>query len=78
MRVVFSYKMGFAAVRQARRKNTLPLILGAVALPAMVMGQTSQPTALGFLILSVGLMLSSFNVTPVWPRPVAVPYPSYA
>lgn len=57
MRLALSYKMAIYASIEARRKNTLPFILGAVALPAMVLGPTSQPTALGFLVLSAGLML---------------------
>lgn len=60
-RIALSYKAVVPATVEAYRKNTLPLVLGAVALPAMVMGQTSQPTSLGFLVLSFGLMLAACN-----------------
>jgi hypothetical protein len=61
-RIALSYKALVSATVEAYRKNTLPLVLGAVALPAMVMGQTSQPTSLGFLVLSFGLMLAACNL----------------
>ena len=60
-RIALSYKAVVPATVEAYRKNTLPLVLGAVSLPAMVMGQTSQPTSLGFLVLSFGLMLAACN-----------------
>jgi hypothetical protein len=37
------------------------LILGGIALQGLVIGQTSQPTGLGFLVLAAGLMLAACN-----------------
>jgi hypothetical protein len=39
------------------------LILGSTALPALVLGGTAQPTALGFLVVGTGLMLAACNPT---------------
>jgi hypothetical protein len=66
-----------AAVVEAMRKNTLPLILGSSALPAMVLGGTAQPTALGFLVVGSGLMLAACNpARSMWhQRQNAVPFP---
>ena len=41
--------------------NLFPLILAAFAIPALIFGQTSQPTSLGFIIFSVGLMYAACN-----------------
>lgn len=51
--------LAFAASVQSLKKNTLPLILCSSALPAMVIGGTAQPTALGFLVVSCGLLLAA-------------------
>ena len=51
------------AWRQARRGNTLPLLMVSFALPLVFMGQTSQPTALGFIVLGAGLTLAACNPT---------------
>ena len=51
------------AWRQARRGNTLPLLLLSFASPLVSMGQTSQPTALGFIVLGAGLTLAACNPT---------------
>lgn len=61
VRVLLAYKILVYALFDARRKKPLPLVMGAVALPALIMGQTSQPTSLGFLVLNVGLMLAACN-----------------
>jgi hypothetical protein len=61
LRVALAYKLVVYALFDARQKNPLPLVLGAVALPALIIGQTSQPTSLGFFVLSVGLMLVACN-----------------
>jgi hypothetical protein len=55
--------MAVAAVAQAIKKNTFPLILCSSALPAIVMGGTAQPTALGFLVLGCGMALAACNPT---------------
>ena len=52
------------ALRQAQLANRLPLILvGAVFLDVLG-GQLSQPTGLGFLVLSSGLTLAACNAIP--------------
>jgi hypothetical protein len=56
------------AFRQALLRNPLPLILGAMAVQGLVIGQTSQPTGLGFLVLWAGLMLAACN-----PAPAVIP-----
>jgi hypothetical protein len=75
-RVMLAFKLALLAYRQALFKNTLPLILGGIALQGLVIGQTSQPTGLGFLVLAAGLMLAACNPSRVvpedttgWPAP---------
>lgn len=63
LRLVLGAIMTIAAVKQSLKKNTLPLILCSSALPAIVIGGTAQPTALGFLVVSCGLMLAACNPT---------------
>jgi hypothetical protein len=53
--------LAFSSVVQALKKNALPLILCSSALPAIVMGSTAQPTALGFIVISCGLVLAACN-----------------
>jgi hypothetical protein len=60
-RVLLAGTLLLLALRQAVVRNTLPLILGGIALQALVIGQTSQPTGLGFLVLAAGLMLAACN-----------------
>jgi hypothetical protein len=67
-RVALALKLAIIACRQALLRNTLPLILGGMALQGLVIGQTSQPTGLGFLVLAAGLMLAACNL----PRVVSV------
>jgi hypothetical protein len=49
------------ALRDAARGNRLPLILAGSSLLAVMSGQLSQPTGLGFLVLSGGLTLAALN-----------------
>jgi hypothetical protein len=51
------------AVRQSKVGNLLPLVMGGFALFPIVMGDTAQPTALGFLVVGAGLMLAACNPT---------------
>jgi hypothetical protein len=67
-RVALAGSLAFLALRQAALKNTMPLILGGVALQGLVIGQTSQPTALGFVVVCAGLMLAACN-RPAPPQP---------
>ena len=59
MRLALACTMAIAAVSQALKKNTLPLILCSSALPAAILGGTAQPTSLGFLVVSCGLVLAA-------------------
>jgi len=51
------------AWRQLKGGNTLPIVLGGYAIVLVVMGDTAQPTALGFLVVGAGLMLAACNPT---------------
>jgi hypothetical protein len=61
-RLGLALKLALLACRQALLQNTLPLILGGMAIQGLVIGQTSQPTGLGFLVLAAGLMLAACNL----------------
>ena len=66
LRIVLATIMTLTAVRQSFQKNTLPLILCSSVLPAIVIGGTAQPTALGFMVFSGGLLLAACNPTREW------------
>jgi hypothetical protein len=66
-RVMLAVQLMMLAVVQALRNNPLPLILSGIALQGLVIGQTSQPTALGFLVVCTGLLLASCNPSSVEP-----------
>lgn len=61
------------ALRVARQGNRLPLILAGASCLDVFGGQISQPTGLGFVVLSAGLTLAACNPGPVLaaPRPAA-------
>jgi hypothetical protein len=75
-RLGFALVMVRLAVSQSLKKNTLPLILCSSALPAVILGGTAQPTSLGFLVVSCGLVLAACNPTrSMWhQRQYAVPF----
>jgi len=50
------------SLRAATMGNRVPLVLMGVALLPVLAGQLSQPTALGFTVLSGGLTLASLNL----------------
>lgn len=58
-RVFLSFYLLLLGFKNAINGNTLPLILSAFVLPGLVIGQTSQPTSLGFIIFSAGLMFAA-------------------
>jgi hypothetical protein len=58
-RVIFALYLMFFGFKNAINGNTLPLILSAIVLPNLLLGQTSQPTNLGFVIFSAGLMFAA-------------------
>jgi hypothetical protein len=66
MRVALAVWLLVLALAQCRHGNALPLLVGAYALIFLVIGQTSQPTGLGFITVSTGLMLAAcLRVRPV-------------
>jgi hypothetical protein len=52
------------ALRAARRGNRLPMIFAGAAFLDVLVGQVSQPTGLGFVVLSGGLCLAACNPGP--------------
>jgi hypothetical protein len=67
------------AFQAAVRGNRLPLILAGSSLLTVMIGQLSQPTGLGFLVLSAGLTLAALNPGSVYcssPVPKAPNLPS--
>ena len=63
-RVSFGFWLSSLSIKAALRGNLLPLILLGTSLFVVVQGQLSQPTALGFVVLSTGLTLASLNPSP--------------
>lgn len=64
LRVGFGILILLIAVLQARKGNVLPLVLGGSVLPMIFIGNTAQPTALGFLVFGAGFMLAACNSMP--------------
>jgi hypothetical protein len=60
-RIAFGFWLSSLSIKAALRGNILPLILLGTSLFVVVQGQLSQPTALGFVVLSTGLNLASLN-----------------
>lgn len=60
-RIALTFWIMRLALRAAARGNRLPLILAGSSLLTVMMGQLSQPTGLGFLVLSGGLTLAALN-----------------
>jgi hypothetical protein len=63
-RVALSLWMVRLALRSASRGNRLPLILVGASFLDVLGGQLSQPTGLGFMVLSGGLTLAACNNAP--------------
>jgi hypothetical protein len=63
-RLILALNLFFWGCKNAINGITLPLILSAFVLPGLVIGQTSQPTSLGFIIFSAGLMFASCSSRP--------------
>jgi hypothetical protein len=58
-RVLLGFYLLILGFKNAINGNTLPLILSAIVFPALVLGQTFQPTNLGFIVFSAGLMFAA-------------------
>jgi hypothetical protein len=67
-RVALALWMLRLALRAAVRGNRITLILVGACFLAIVNGQLSQPTGLGFIVLSGGLTLASMNTSSIAPR----------
>lgn len=63
-RLILGLSLLRAALSQAVIGNQVPLILSAVSIGVLIQGQIAQPTAVGFLVFSVGLTLVSINPSP--------------
>jgi hypothetical protein len=66
-RVAFAFWMLKLALRAASRGNRLPLILLGASFLDVMSSQLSQPTGLGFTVLSGGLTLAACNIEPQAP-----------
>jgi hypothetical protein len=60
-RLAFSVSLLRSALYKATKGNPIPLILLGGCLLTVIAGPGGQPTALGFLVVSVGLTMASFN-----------------
>jgi len=61
MRLALAWLMLNLALRELRRNNPLPMLLSGLAIVGMVLGTTSQPTSLGFVVICSGIMLAACN-----------------
>jgi hypothetical protein len=70
-RLTLAIRLFILAYVQALQKNMLPLILSGVVLSGVVLGQTSQPTNLGFIVVCAGFMLAACNcrISPIIYKP---------
>ena len=62
-RVALSVWILRLTLHASRFRSRLPLILAGASAFNLMQGQIAQPTALGFLVFSVGLTLTSLNLT---------------
>jgi hypothetical protein len=65
-RVFIAIYLLILAFKNAFKGDTLPLILSAFVFPSLILGQTFQPTSLGFIIFGAGLMYASCNSAADW------------
>jgi hypothetical protein len=61
VRLALAWLMLNLALRELRRDNPLPMLLSGLAVVGMVIGTTSQPTSLGFIVICSGVMLAACN-----------------
>ena len=62
VRILLALTMLLGSLICLRRGNALPFILASVAMYAMAMGNSGQPTALGFIVLISGMLLASMKL----------------
>ena len=61
VRLVLSVHISILSIRALVTGNTLPLLILSTSLTIILLGQWSQPTALGFFAVSLGLVLASLR-----------------
>jgi hypothetical protein len=62
-RLWLAVKLGRLSYLQAKQGNTLPMFLSGFGISVVLLGTTSQPTSLGFVVLGAGLLLAACNPT---------------
>jgi hypothetical protein len=50
------------STKELKKGNSLPMLLSGVGIVGVVLGNTAQPTSLGFVVVCAGLMLSACNL----------------
>ena len=66
-RIALSFWILRLSLRAAAAGNQLPLILAGCSFFPLLQGQISQPTALGFIVMTAGLTLAAFKSS--FPKP---------
>jgi hypothetical protein len=62
-RAAIGVELALVAISLVRLGNVLPMLLASVCVPQLLLANMEQPTALGFLIISVGLAYGSASAT---------------
>lgn len=71
IRLALASKVGLAALRTCRAGNLAGLPLAAMPCIYLVMAITGQPTSLGFMVISIGLVILSFKLPLTQPKRLA-------
>jgi len=50
------------SANELKKGNSLPMLLSGVGIVGVILGNTAQPTSLGFVVVCAGLMLSACNL----------------
>ena len=61
-RIALTLKLGIIAIKQMHQNNSVPIVFSGLAIQGILLGQTSQPTGLGFIIIFAGFMLATCNL----------------
>lgn len=61
LRIVLALSVVIKSWKLPQEEKLLPFILCGAALPAIVQGQWSQPSVLGYAVITVGLLVASIN-----------------
>jgi uncharacterized membrane protein (UPF0136 family) len=60
-RVTLGFSLGFKAVTELFKRNSLPLMMLSFSFPLIIIGGWAQPTALGFFTLATGFTIASLK-----------------